>query len=393
MTCAMIGAAPVRVVLALDKFKGSLTAAAACQAVGAGIRATSPAVVVDEVPIADGGDGTLEVLLGHGYLPIEVEASGPTGERSRPRIGVRGESAFIELAEVCGLGRLPGGQLAALRAGTKGLGEAALAALEAGAASLTVGLGGSASTDGGIGFLQALGANVRDRGGKACAPGAAGLLEVASLDLTSLDERASAADWQLLVDVESPLCGPLGAAQLFGPQKGLTPGEVGRVEEAMHRWAGLLAEETGRDVSAVPGAGAAGGTGAALLAVFGGEPRSGSSHVLRQSGLEDRLRSARLLVTGEGRWDEQTSHGKGPGAALALAQHLRLPAVIVVGSMADVTLGPEEGVIAVHQLRDLESDLGRSMAGADRLLMEIGRRIGQRLAAPTPESASGQENW
>ena len=310
----------MRVVLALDKFKGSLTASEVTASARRGVLRVRPDAEVVPVAVADGGDGTIDALVSAGFEVVPVRVDGPTGRPVRARIARHGDLAAVELADCCGLLRLPDGP-APLDAGTRGLGEAIRAAVGLdGVREVVVGLGGSASTDGGAGLLQALGVSLLDRDGLPIAAGARGLATLASLDWAGLDPRLRGPDAVSLTvasDVDSPLCGPRGAAAVFGPQKGLTSDDIPWVDAALTRLADL-AGPGGRAARDCPGAGAAGGTGWALLAL-GAVVRPGVDVVLELARFPDLVADADLVITGEGSLDAQTLAGKTPAGVARAA--------------------------------------------------------------------------
>ena len=378
----------MRIVIAPDKFKGSLPAAEVAAALAAGLRdaldqAGAQAELVT-IPVADGGDGTVDAAVAAGFARVPVTATGPTGRPVRTGYARRDDLALVELATVCGLERLPGGQLEPLVSSSYGVGEVMRAALAAGARELVLALGGSASTDGGAGMLQALGARVLGARGEPLGRGGGALGYVTGLDLTGLvmsglvlsglDPAAGAAQVTLAVDVQNPLTGPDGAAAVFGPQKGASPEQVARLDDALRRWAGLVAGATGHDWSQAPGAGAAGGVGFAALAVLGAQQRSGIDMILDLVGFDAALDGADLVVTGEGSLDTQSLAGKAPVGVARAAAARGIPVVAVAGRS---TLTPEQaraaGITAIHPLSGLEPDLARSMAGAAALLERIAR--------------------
>jgi len=378
------GPAPT-VVVAMDKLKGSVTARAACDALATGLRRGLPAARVITVPIADGGDGSVAALVETGHRPLTVDVVGPTGLPHRAIIALSGEEAFVELASTCGINLLPGGVLNPLHSGSRGLGLALRAALAAGARRIGIGLGGSASTDGGLGMLQALGARVLDVRGSDCSPDTEGLLSVASIDVGGLDPRVHEVDWFVACDVDVPLLGAHGAARMFGPQKGLVGDTLRAVEASMAHWADLVEGATGRPSRGAPGAGAAGGVGFAAVAGLGARTRSGSEYLLEALGLQRHVDTADLVVTGEGRWDDQTERGKGPGAVLDLALRSGAAAAVVAGSVQPGLL-EGRGLLAVQQLTDLEPDTSRAMRDALLLLRTAGERLGRHWpsrSAPT----------
>ena len=339
--------------------------------------------------MADGGDGTVDAAVAAGFARVPVTATGPTGQPVSTGYARRDDLALVELATVCGLERLPGGRLEPLVSSSYGVGEVMRAALAAGARELVLALGGSASTDGGAGMLQALGARVLGARGEPLGRGGGALGAATGLDLTALvgsglvpsgldlpglDPAAGAAQVTLAVDVQNPLTGPDGAAAVFGPQKGATPEQVARLDDALRRWAGLVAGATGHDWSQAPGAGAAGGVGFAALAVLGAQQRSGIDMILDLVGFDAALDGADLVVTGEGSLDTQSLAGKAPVGVARAAAARGIPVVAVAGRS---TLTSEQaraaGITAIHPLSGLEPDLARSMAGAAALLERIAR--------------------
>ena len=235
----------MKIVLAPDKFKGSLPAAQVAAAIAAGLRAELPAAELVTIPVADGGDGTVDAAVAAGFDRVPVTVDGPTGEPVRASYARRGEVAVIELADACGLARLPGGRREPLAASSFGAGQALAAALEAGARRIIFGVGGSASTDGGAGLLQALGARVLDTRGEPLARGGAALRDVAELDLAGLHPALRPGTVILATDVANPLTGPDGAAEVYGPQKGATPAQVSELASGLRRWAAVVAAATG----------------------------------------------------------------------------------------------------------------------------------------------------
>jgi len=367
----------MKIVVAPDKFKGSLPATQVAAAIAAGLHAGRPGAEVVTIPVADGGEGTVDAAVAAGFERVPVTAAGPAGDPVRASYARRGEVAVVELAGVCGLARLPGGRPAPLTASSFGAGEVLRAALEAGARRIVLGVGGSASTDGGAGLLQALGARVLDTCGEPVRPGGAGLREVAALDLTGLHRALYPAEIILAADVDNPLTGPDGAAEVYGPQKGASPAEVAALDAGLRRWAAVVAAAVGRDWSRTPGAGAAGGVGFAALAVLGATRRPGIELVLDLAGFETALDGADLVITGEGSLDAQSLAGKTPVGVARAAARRGIAVVAVAGrsTLKEAELAAA-GIAAVYPLTDLEPDLERCRAEADRLL----RRTGQMIA-------------
>jgi len=367
----------MKIVVAPDKFKGSLPATQVAAAIAAGLHAGLPGAEIVTIPVADGGEGTVDAAVAAGFERVPVTAAGPAGDPVRASYARRGEVAVVELAGVCGLARLHGGRPAPLTASSFGAGEVLRAALEAGARRIVLGVGGSASTDGGAGLLQALGARVLDTSGEPVRPGGAGLREVAALDLTGLHRALYPAEIILAADVDNPLTGPDGAAEVYGPQKGASPAEVAALDAGLRRWAAVVAAAVGRDWSRTPGAGAAGGVGFAALAVLGATRRPGIELVLDLAGFETALDGADLVITGEGSLDAQSLAGKTPVGVARAAARRGIAVVAVAGrsTLREAELAAA-GIAAVYPLTDLEPDLERCRAGAARLL----RRTGQMIA-------------
>jgi glycerate 2-kinase len=367
-----------RVVVAPDKFKGSLSAAQVADAVAGGIASTRADAHVDRLPVADGGDGTVDAAVAAGFTRVAVDTVGPTGERVATSYAVRDGVAVVELASSVGLSRLPGGRLAPMTSSTYGLGIVVAEALDIGVSTVVIGLGGSASTDGGAGMVQALGGRLLDDDGADLPPGGVALSRLAQVDLSVLPERLRGVNIVAAIDVDNPLLGPRGAAAVFGPQKGADTDDVADLDRGLTRWASLVTTATGRDFAASPGAGAAGGAGFAALAVLGAVARSGIDLILELIRFDQAVRGAALVVTGEGSLDGQSLSGKAPvGVSRAVrAADPSVPVVAVVGrSLLDHDQVREAGLDAAYSLSVLEPDLERSMASASALLSRVGAQI------------------
>jgi glycerate kinase len=349
------------------------------------------------VPVADGGDGTLDAAIAAGFERVPVRASGPTAEPVDTAYGRRGELAVVELASVCGLGLLPGGRPDPLGASSYGMGEVIGAALDAGCERVVLGVGGSASTDGGAGMLQALGARVYDRSGAPLPRGGGALREAGSVDLSGLHPAIGHTGFIVASDVDNPLYGPHGAAAVYGPQKGATPTDIAVLDEGLRRWAAVVAAAEGavgagsagdtEDVGSVgdpgstgpeaeAGAGAAGGVGFAALAVLRAALRSGIELVLELADFAEKLAAADLVIIGEGSLDEQTLRGKAPAGVAAAARAHGKPVVAIAGRVA-LPAGElaGAGIARAYALSDLEPDLARSMAEAGPLLERLAGRV------------------
>jgi glycerate kinase len=375
----------VHIVIAPDKFKGSLTAREVADRVAAGIAAVNPDVPVVRVPVADGGDGTVDAALAAGYERVDLRAEGPTGEPVDTAFAVRGETAVVEMASVSGLRLLPPERLAPRTASSYGTGEVVRAALDRGATTVVLGIGGSASTDGGAGLVQALGARLLDADGRELPRGGAALADLDRIDLSGLHSRLAQTHVVVASDVDNPLLGPNGAAAVYGPQKGATPDDVAFLDRALARWADVVEAAVGRPARDRPGAGAAGGVGFAAMAALGGELRPGIGLVLELVRFAEHLPGAGLVITGEGSLDEQTLSGKAPAGVAAAARGV--PVVAVAGR---VVLPPERlrdaGIEAAYALTDIEPDVQRCVAEAGPLLERLARRLAKdRLPAKEDE--------
>ena len=321
----------MRILIATNAFKGTLTAGEAGAAAARGVKRVCGAEV-EVLPIADGGDGLLDSLrpaLGGKVMRARVE--GPLGEKVTARWLMAGRTAVIEMAEASGLRLLGAGRLRPLDATTRGVGQLMAAAARNGAREIIVGLGGSASNDGGAGCAEAFGFGLLDSRGRPIARGARGLASLVSLSPGKTRELLKGVKVTGLADVRNPLCGRLGSARVFGPQKGAGPREVEFIRKALLNYARVIKGAFKLDVSSLPGGAAAGGLGAGLAAFFGSGLEDGAAFVLERTGFEKKLARADLLITGEGCFDRQTFYGKAPGAALAAAARLGKPAIVVCG--------------------------------------------------------------
>ncbi|RDG39378.1 glycerate kinase [Streptomyces corynorhini] len=368
-----------RVLIAADKFKGSLTAVEVAQRVTAGLHSVAPGVPVETLPVADGGDGTVAAAVAAGFERREVRVTGPLGDTVTAAYALRDGTAVVEMAEASGLQHLPEGVFAPLTATTYGSGELLGAALDAGARSLVFGVGGSATTDGGAGMLSALGARFLDADGQPVAPGGGGLLELATADLSGLDPRLADADIVLASDVDNPLTGPKGAPAVYGPQKGATPEDVATLDAALTRYAKALEAAVGpraAHLAYAPGAGAAGGIGYGALVGLGARFRPGIEVMLDVLGFTRALAGATLVITGEGSLDEQTLHGKAPAGVAAAARARNIEVIAVCGRLS---LPPEAlgraGIRRAYPLSGLEPDPAVCIAEAGPLLERLAADI------------------
>ncbi|WP_445526229.1 glycerate kinase [Streptomyces cyslabdanicus] len=370
-----------RVLVAADKFKGSLTAVQVAERVTAGLRRVVPDVEVEALPVADGGDGTVDAAVAAGFERREVRVEGPLGDEVTAAFALRGDTAVVEMAEASGLQRLPAGVFAPLTASTYGSGELLRAALDAGARTIVFGVGGSATTDGGAGMLSALGARFLDADGEPIPPGGGGLASLARADLSGLDQRLAAVELVLASDVDNPLTGPKGAPAVYGPQKGASAQDVSTLDAALAHFAKVLEGAGGAvggraaEYAASPGAGAAGGIGFGAM-LLGARFQAGISVMLDVLGFAPALERASLVITGEGSLDEQTLHGKAPAGVAAAARAAGKEVVAVCGRLA---LEPEAleraGIRRAYALTEVEPDVAQCIADAGRILEQVAERI------------------
>jgi glycerate 2-kinase len=372
------------VVIAPDKFKGTLTAAQVTAHVAAGLGRARPGLKTVQVPVADGGDGTIDAAEAAGYRRVEIGVRGPTGQPVTASFALLDGTAIIESAQACGLARLPGGVLAPLTATSRGVGELILAALRMRARRIVLGLGGVACTDGGAGLVAALGGKLLDESGLELPPGGAALARLHRIDVSRLRDL-SGTEVIAATDVDNPLLGPRGAAAVYAPQKGASAEDVTSLENGLARWANVAEQVIGfrrRDES---GAGAAGGLGFAALGFLGATVQPGIDLMLDLLSFRSHLSGARLVITGEGALDAQTLHGKAPaGVARAVAEVAPgLPVVAVAGVCL---LTPDQlrlaGIVRAYALTDIEPDVARCRSQAGPLLEDLADRVARDWLAP-----------
>jgi glycerate kinase len=364
----------MRVLAAPDKFRGTLTAAQAAGAIARGWLRTSPGDEVEEIPMADGGEGTLDAMVA--ALGGELHSalvSGPLGEPVDAPYGIadgpRGRLAVVEMARASGLALVPEDARDPLRATTRGTGELILAACAHAPREVIVCIGGSASTDGGAGMAQALGVHLLDGEGEDLAPGGASLARLAAIDAGPLAEAVRGVRFVVASDVDNPLVGPRGAAAVYGPQKGASPRDVEMLDSALSHFAEVVVRDLGADVRDRPGAGAAGGLGAGLMAFLGAQVRSGVEVVMEAVGLEARLAGASLIISGEGKVDEQSTRGKVPAGVIRAAREARVPVVIVCGRVEIELEGAR--VASLEEAFGLERSLGDAEAALEDLVADL----------------------
>lgn len=357
-----------KVVIAPDSFKESLSAMEVAEAIERGFRQIYPQVQYVKLPMADGGEGTVDSMVAAtGGEIVSVEVTGPLGQPVSAFYGLlgEGETAVIEMAAASGLHLAPNGRRDPRITTSYGTGELILAALERGVKAIILGIGGSATNDGGAGMMQALGARLLDDNQQPLAPGGAALARLAQIDLSGVDPRLQQVSVTAACDVDNPLCGPHGASAVFGPQKGATPEMVAQLDAALSHFGRLLEQATGRQVLNAPGAGAAGGMGAALLGMLNARLRPGIEIVIETLRLEEAFRDADLVITGEGRLDSQSIHGKTPIGVARVAKRYGLPVIGIAGSLSkDYQVVHQHGIDAAFSVLDRVVTLEEALTDA-----------------------------
>jgi glycerate kinase len=368
----------LKVVIAPQGFKGNLTALQVSQAIDDGIRRVLPDVVTSLVPMADGGEGTTQALvdaLGGEMIPEAV--TDPMGGRVLAHWGFLsdGVTAVIEMAAASGLGLVSPQKRNPLLATTYGTGELVCYALEKGCRKFIVGIGGSATNDGGAGMAQALGARLLDASGEAIAFGGAALASLEHIDISTLDPRLADCDVLLACDVDNPLCGSSGASCVYGPQKGATKGMVTQLDKALAHYADVIKRDIGIDIRDVPGAGAAGGLGAGLMVFLKAKLQLGVEVIIQATGLSGHLKGANLVFTGEGRIDGQTACGKTPVGVARRAKEFGLPVIAIAGEIGDGYQAVfEQGIDSVFSIAPGPISLAQSQSLAEELTADAAER-------------------
>ncbi|HNS00019.1 MAG TPA: glycerate kinase [Planctomycetota bacterium] len=370
----------MRIVIAIDSFKGSLSSAQGADALAAGLLDADPALQILKVPIADGGEGTLEALARacEGRL-VSVETFDPL---ERPRRAAYlllsgGETAVVELAAASGLTLLAPAERDPLAATTRGTGVVIRRAIDDGARRIILTVGGSATNDGGTGIAVALGAKFLDDRGGEVPPRGGDLVRIRAVDTEGVPLHVAGVEITIATDVSNPLCGPAGAARVYGPQKGASPSAVRVLDEGLKTLGEVLERHCGRAVASLPGAGAAGGTAASLVALFGARLVSGFETIAALAGLEREIAGAGLVITGEGRVDAQTLQGKVPLGVARLARRAGVPVMIVGGEIRpEAEALREEGVCGFFPIVSGPVSRAKAMSGARELMRATGRRIG-----------------
>lgn len=356
----------MKFVLAFDSFKGSLTANEVASAALAGIKSVVPDATVVTLGVADGGEGTAATLVNslHGEQ-VECETVDPLGRHITARYGIAEvdgvKTAIIDIASASGFTLLSPVERDVMKASTLGTGKLIADALEKGCTRFLIGLGGSATCDGGAGMLAALGARLLDKDGHELAPTGETIGLVESIDTSAMVEGLSRCEFTVMSDVANPLYGPEGAAAVFAPQKGATPVQVKQLDEGLRHWAQVMRRSTGKDVADTPGAGAAGGAGAALLAFFKSDIRPGIELSLELSHFDDALTDADLVITGEGKIDGQSLYGKLPLGVCRRAAGRGVPTVAIAGSVEATFRLLDAGLAGVFPILSHPSSLSEAM--------------------------------
>ncbi|MFP5114747.1 glycerate kinase [Bacillaceae bacterium C204] len=362
----------MKIVIAPDSFKGSLSSVEAAFSIEKGIKKAFPEAETLLLPVGDGGEGTLDTLVAATKgRRVPVRVTGPLGKKVNSEYGVLGDgkTCVIEMAKASGLWLVPLGELNPLKATTFGTGELIKQALDDGFKSFILAVGGSATNDGGAGMLQALGLKILDKEGKELSFGGAELSRINSIDISNFDSRIQTCTFLIASDVQNPLIGPDGASYVFGPQKGATPENVELLDRSLADWAEAVEKVTGIHLHDLVGAGAAGGIGGAFQAFFPAEIRRGIDVVIEYTGLHQALVDADLVITGEGQVDFQTASGKTPMGVAQAAKLRNIPTVILAGSIGKgIDALYQYGVVSVNSIINKPMQLNEAIESAAELL-------------------------
>ncbi|MGU3414728.1 glycerate 2-kinase [Enterobacteriaceae bacterium C34A] len=373
----------MKIVIAPDSYKESLSATDVAKAIEKGFRQIFPDAQYVNVPVADGGEGTVEAMIAATQgVAKTARVTGPLGQPVDAVWGLSGDgaTAFIEMAAASGLALVPPDKRNPLLTTSRGTGELILQALDQGAKNIIIGIGGSATNDGGAGMVQALGVRLMDANGKEIASGGAGLISLNNIDISGLDPRLSACKLRVACDVTNPLTGELGASKVFGPQKGATEAMIVELDKHLAHYADVIKKSLHIDVLEVPGSGAAGGMGAALMAFLGAELGSGIEIVTQALNLEEQIHDCTLVVTGEGRIDSQSIHGKVPVGVAKVAKKYHKPVIGIAGSLtADVGVVHQHGIDAVFSVLTQIGTLEDAFRGTHDNIVRASRNVAATL--------------
>ena len=368
----------MKIVIAPDSFKGSLTALQVSDAVEQGVKRIFPNVQIEKVPMADGGEGTVQSLVdATGGQLLAESVTDPLGGKVEANYGILGDgvTAVIEMAAASGLPLVPLDKRNPMLTTTYGTGELIKAALERGCRKFIIGIGGSATTDGGGGVAQALGVRLLDSNGKDIEFGGIGLSKLAKIDMSTIDERIAETETVVACDVDNPLTGQRGAARVYGPQKGATPEQVELLDQYLEHFAEIVKRDLGKDVKETPGSGAAGGLGAGLMAFLNAELKSGIDIVIEASDLRKRMAGADLVITGEGQLDEQTAYGKTPTGVSRVAEEMGIPVLAIAGGIkSGAETSYEEGIDAMMSIVPGPISLEEAIERSSELVAETAER-------------------
>jgi glycerate kinase len=368
----------MKIVIAPDSFKGSLTALQVSDAVEQGFKRIFPDAQIEKVPMADGGEGTVQSLVdATGGQLLTESVTDPLGGKVSANYGILGDgvTAVIEMAAASGLPLVPIEKRNPMLTTTYGTGELIKAALERGCRKFIIGIGGSATTDGGAGVAQALGVRLQDDAGKDILFGGIGLSKLAKIDMSTIDERIAETETVVACDVDNPLTGLRGAARVYGPQKGATPEQVELLDKYLEHFASIVKRDLGKDVKETPGAGAAGGLGAGLMAFLNAKLRSGIDIVISASNLRKRMEGADLVITGEGQLDEQTAYGKTPTGVSKVAEQMGIPVLAIAGGIKPgAKTSYDKGIDAMMSIAPGPISLQEAIARAFELIADTTER-------------------
>ncbi len=373
----------MKIVIAPDSFKESLTAMEVAESIEKGLKSVFPEADLIKVPMADGGEGTVQSLVdATGGIIYNKIVTGPLGDPVEAFFGIlgNGKTAVIEMAAASGVHLVTKENRNPLLTSTRGTGELILAALGHGVEHIIIGIGGSATNDGGAGMAMALGARLLDESGMEIEEGGGALLNLALIDITKMDKRLANVKIEVACDVDNPLTGDRGASAIFGPQKGATPEIVEKLDQNLAHYAKVIQRDLGKSIKEVPGAGAAGGLGGGLLAFLSAELKSGVNIVIAATGLAQHIKGADLVITGEGKIDGQTIYGKTPIGVAKTAKLFDVSVIAIAGNVAsDSTIVHEHGIDAVFSIIPGIIDLEDAFANADFYVENLSANLAKLL--------------
>lgn len=369
----------MKIIIAPDSFKGSLASHQVCAAIEKGIKKADPSIDIISIPMADGGEGTVDALMDSlGGYKVVVEVKDPLFRKIKAQYGLtdEGKTAVIEMASASGLALLSNSERNPMKTTTYGTGELIRDALERGCRSFIIGIGGSATNDGGVGMAAALGARFYDRDGNAIELTGGGLLKLDSIDLSEMDPRVGESRFRVFCDVDNPLYGPQGAAYVYGKQKGADAAMTEKLDMGLRRLSEIIQRDLNKNVAHIPGAGAAGGLGAGLMAFLDAKLEKGIDLLMETIGFEERIKGADLIITGEGRMDHQTKYGKTISGIIKAAQKQGIPVVGICGSIGEgVEELYSEGLNSVFSIINRPMSLQESMDKTSELLASTAENV------------------